>query len=66
MDYLIKLADSLIKNFDQYQVVIRDKNLEYEARQTWQGESPVSVIKYRAKGFTEEHWLNWIQDPVKV
>ena len=63
---LINLADSLIENFDKYQVVMRDKNLEYEARQTWEGNAPVSVIKYKAKGFTKDHWLDWIKDPVDV
>ena len=60
------MADELVAKFDTLKLIMEDKELEYEARQTWQGDGPVTIIKYNAKGFTKEHWNKWAEDPVGV
>ena len=63
---LIDLADKVDGDFDKLKVVHVDKNLNYEARQTWEGDGPVTVIRYDAEGFTKEDWLKWQADPIAV
>ena len=63
---LMNLADESINSFANLKLVMEDKNMGYEARQTWTGDGPVTVIKYKATGFTKEHWLKWAEDPVDV
>ena len=63
---LINLADENITKFSELKLVMEDTNIGYEARQTWQGDGPVTVIKYKAQGFTKEHWMKWSEDPVDV
>ena len=62
---LLNLADDLISQWEKLKVVIDDKELEYEARQTWLN-GPVTVVKYNAKGYTKEHWAQWVADPVGI
>ena len=45
---------------------MEDKSIGYEARQTWEGNGPVTVIRYRAEGFTKEHWEEWLKDPIGI
>ena len=45
---LIDLVDRVDGDFDKLKVVHVDKNLNYEARQTWEGDGPVTVIRYDA------------------
>ena len=63
---LLDLADKVDGDFDKLKVVFVDKEMNYEARQTWEGEGPVTVIRYDAKGFTREIWDRWAADPIAV
>ena len=45
---------------------MEDKDIGYEARQTWEGDGPVTVIRYKAEGFTKETWKTWAADPIGV
>ena len=62
----MELADKVVGQFDTLKVVTNDKDLGYECRQTWEGDGPVTIIKYKAAGFTKEHWNTWKADPIGV
>merc|ERR1712048_95763 len=62
---LLALADEYMSNFENYSVVIDDPENNYLARQTWNGDSPVTIIKYRAKGMTAEHMEKYMKDPIE-
>ena len=57
---LMEMASAMDGNFANFKVVAEDKELGNEARQTWEGDGPVTVIHYNAVGFTKEHWKTWV------
>ena len=47
--------------------MLHKPEIDYEARQAWvPNVGPVTVIKYRAEGFTKELWQKWKDDPISV
>ena len=49
-------------------VVLKNKELNYEARQTELegGNVQLTVMKYRAMGFTEEQFRRWKEDEIGI
>ena len=45
-------------------VVFKDKSLDYEARQSWEGNVPLTIIKYRAANLKVEQFRSYYDDPV--
>ena len=63
-DALLKIAQQHIDNYENLEVVLEDKERNYEARQVWTDDGPLTLIKHRADGFTEEHFNKWKSDMV--
>ena len=62
----MKLADFHLSNYHRYDVVLEYPKLNYEARQTWQGDAPVTVTKYRCTECKYEDWITGFDNIVDV
>ena len=61
---LVKLEASYLAKWDKMKVVFKDKALNYEARQMWEGDTPLTIIKYKAANLKVEQFRNFFNDPV--
>ena len=43
-----------------------DKAINYEARQIWEGNVPLTIVKYRAAGLKIEQFRGFFNDPVPI
>jgi hypothetical protein len=63
---LYDLVDEYMAKWDELEVVIDQPENDYFARQTWVGDGPLTIIKYKAKGLQREHLLKYMEDPIGI
>ena len=64
---LLDLANESIAKFDKLTVIEETRANRYEARYSWMNnQDPLIVVKYRAYGFTRDHFMSYLEDPVGI
>ena len=63
---LLQLAESFIAKWDTMKPIYEDKKDNYEARQIWEGNIPLTIVKYRVEGAKIEQFRSFYTDPVIV
>ena len=62
---LFAYADEQIAKWDNMKEIAVDKApANYEARQTWNDDGPLTVVKYKCDGLTQEQVDSWFNDPL--
>ena len=64
---LLKYGQELFSEWDSYETIIDQPEIGYVARQTHdEWGRIILLVKYRAKGFAEEHMNKFLDDPMKM
>ena len=63
-DKLVKMEANYLQKWDKMKVVFKDEKSKYEARQIWEGDVPLTIIKYKADGLDIEQFRHFYDDPV--
>ena len=63
---LMQLAEDFIARWDTMNTIFEDKAANYEARQVWEENVPLTIVKYRVEGTTIEQFRGFYNDPVSV
>ena len=60
------MSDDFLAKWDSMNEIIYEKDIGYEARQIWEGNLPLTIVRYRIAGAKMEQFRKFYDDPVPI